>query len=145
MKYPLVIKGSVLGLLLSACAFTVNAQKIDDNELKVNVDKIGHSTEQLKKLEPVTFKYDTKKYNYLKLPAGQQYGFLASNVQPEFPDMVYESARTYPTGKNDSKIMRYNEVETAQLIPVLVAAIKEQQAEIELLKKEVKLLKEKSK
>jgi hypothetical protein len=145
MKYPLAFKGSVLGLLLCAATVTVHAQKIDESALKVNVDKIGHSTEQLKKLEPVTFKYDTKKYNYLKLPVGQQYGFLASNVQPEFPSMVYESAKSYPAGKNDSKIMRYNEVETAQLIPVLVAAIKEQQAEIELLKKEVSLLKEKSK
>ncbi|SHE58200.1 tail fiber domain-containing protein [Pedobacter caeni] len=145
MKYPLIFKGSLLGLLLTACAITVNAQKIEERELKVNVDKIGHSTEQLKKLEPVTFQYDTKKYNYLKLPAGQQYGFLASNVQPEFPGMVYENSKSYPAGKNDSKIMRYNEVETAQLIPVLVAAIKEQQAQIELLKKEVNLLKEKSK
>lgn len=144
MKYPLAFKGSVLGLLLCASAVTVQAQKIDESALKVNIDKIGHSTEQLKKLEPVTFTYDTKKYNYLKLPAGQQYGFLASNVQPEFPSMVYESAKSNPAGKNDSKIMRYNEVETAQLIPVLVAAIKEQQAEIELLKKEVSLLKEKS-
>lgn len=145
MKYPLVFKGSVLGLLLSACAVTANAQKIEEQELKVNIDKIANSTQQLKKLEPVTFKYDTKKYNYLKLPAGQQYGFLASNIQPEFPAMVYESAKSYPAGKNDSKIARYNEVQTENLIPVLVAAIKEQQAEIELLKKEVNLLKEKSK
>ena len=143
MKYPLAFKGSILGLLLTASAVTVQAQKIDESALKVNIDKIGHSTEQLKKLEPVTFKYDTKKYNFLKLPAGQQYGFLASNVQSEFPAMVYESAKSYPAGKNDSKIMRYNEVETAQLIPVLVAAIKEQQIQIEALKQQLSQMKAK--
>lgn len=143
MNYPL-FKGTVMGLLLSACAITASAQKINEQELKVNVGKISNSTQHLKNLEPVTFKYDVDKYKHLKLPAGEQYGFLASNVQPEFPAMVYEASKVYESGKNNSKIAKYNEVQTENLIPVLVAAIKEQQAEIELLKQEVKLLKAKS-
>jgi hypothetical protein len=39
MKYPL-FKGFVMSLLLSACALTVSAQKIDEQELKVSVDNI---------------------------------------------------------------------------------------------------------
>ncbi|MDR6782374.1 hypothetical protein ABIE26_001138 [Pedobacter africanus] len=144
MNYPL-FKGSVMGLLLGAATLTASAQKINEQELKVNVGKIANSTQQLKNLEPVTFKYDVSKYKHLRLPAGEQYGFMASNVQPEFPGMVYEASKTYEAGKNNSKVARYNEVQTENLIPVLVAAIKEQQAEIELLKKEVQLLKEKSK
>jgi len=145
MRYPLVSKGAVLGILLSAAAFSVNAQKIEEQELKVNVDKISNSTEHLKNLQPVTFKYDVQKYKHLKLPAGEQYGFLASNVQSEYPAMVYETTKMYNQGKNNSKVARYSEVQSENLIPVLVAAIKEQQAEIELLKKELNLLKEKSK
>jgi hypothetical protein len=144
MNNPLS-KGAVMSLLLSACAVTASAQKIDEQELKVNVGKISNSTRQLIKLEPVTFKYDVNKYKHLKLPAGEQYGFLASNVQPEFPAMVYEAAKVYESGKNNSKVAKYNEVQTADLIPVLVAAMKEQHAEIELLKREIKLLKAKSK
>jgi len=144
MKYPL-FRGAAVALLLSACAITASAQKINEQELKVNVGKISNSTQQLKNLEPVTFKYDVDKYKHLKLPAGEQYGFLASNVQPEFPAMVYEASKMYESGKNNSKVAKYNEVQTENLIPVLVAAIKEQQAEIELLKQEVKLLKAKSK
>lgn len=142
MNFPL-FKGTMVGLLLSACAITASAQKINEQELKVNVGKISNSTEHLKNLEPVTFKYDVNKYKHLKLPAGEQYGFLASNVQPEFPAMVYEASKVYESGKNNSKIAKYNEVQIENLIPVLVAAIKEQQAEIELLKQEVKLLKAK--
>ena len=134
-----------MALLLSASTLTVSAQKIDEQELKVNIDKISNSTQHLKNLEPVTFKYDVNKYKHLKLPTGEQYGFLASNVQPEFPAMVYEASKVYESGKNNSKIAKYNAVQTENLIPVLVAAIKEQQAEIELLKNEVKLLKAKSK
>lgn len=142
MNYPL-FKGTMMGLLLSACAITASAQKINEQELKVNVGKIENSTQHLKNLEPVTFKYDVDKYKHLKLPAGEQYGFMASNVQPEFPAMVYEASKVYESGKNNSKVAKYNAVQTEHLIPVLVAAIKEQQAEIELLKQEIKLLKAK--
>jgi len=141
----LIFKGSVMGLILSAATLTVNAQKINEADLKVNVDKISNSTQHLKNLEPVTFRYDVNKYKHLKLPAGEQYGFLASNVESNFPSMVHETAKVYAAGKNNSKTAKYNEVQTADLIPVLVAAIKEQQAEIELLKKEMQLLKGKSK
>ncbi|ACU04309.1 tail fiber domain-containing protein [Pedobacter heparinus] len=144
MNYPL-FKGSVMGLLLGIASLTASAQKINEQELKVNVGKISNSTQHLKNLEPVTFQYDVNKYKHLKLPAGEQYGFMASNVQPEFPAMVYEASKVYEAGKNNAKVARYNEVQTENLIPVLVAAIKEQQAEIELLKKEVQLLKAKSK
>lgn len=144
MNYTL-FKGTAMGLLLAAVSLTANAQKINEQELKVNVGKISNSTQHLKNLEPVTYKYDVDKYKHLKLPAGEQYGFMASNVQPEFPAMVYEASKVYESGKNNSKVAKYNEVQTENLIPVLVAAIKEQQAEIELLKKEVQLLKQKSK
>lgn len=145
MKYKILVKTAALGLVLTASAMSVNAQKINEKELKVNVDKISTATQQLKNLEPVTFNYDTKKFNYLELPTGGQYGFLVSNVLPEFPQMVTEVSKQYNAGKNDSKVVKYNEVQSENLIPVLVAAIKEQQAEIELLKKELNLLKEKSK
>lgn len=136
-------KMAMLCLFLFVCVSTLSAQSIKEDELKVNVDKIANSTEQLKKLEPVTFKYDVEKFKHLRLPAGNQYGFLASNVQPEFPNMVYEASKIYTSGKNSSKVAKYSEVQTENLIPVLVAAIKEQQAQIDLLTKEINQLKEK--
>lgn len=136
-------KSAMLCFFLFVCVTTLSAQSIKEDELKVNVDKISNSTEQLKKLEPVTFKYDVDKFKHLKLPAGNQYGFLASNVKPEFPNMVYEASKVYTSGKNSSKVAKYSEVQTENLIPVLVAAIKEQQAQIDLLTKEINLLKAK--
>lgn len=138
-------KSVLTGLLICVCALAASAQKIDEQELKVDIGKISNSAVQLSKLDPVTFKYDVAKFKHLKLPAGKQYGFLASNVQSEFPAMVHEAAKVYESGKNNSKVAKYEEVQTAYLIPLLVAAVKEQQAEIELLKQEVKLLKAKSK
>jgi len=141
IKYPLLIKGSLMGLLFSAVAFSANAQKIEDQELKINVSKIANSTQHLINLEPVTFQYDVKKFKNLSLPSTNQYGFLTRSVSAEFPSLVVEKSTQVNAGKNASKVASYDEVKTAELIPVLVAAIKEQQAEIELLKKEIGLLK----
>lgn len=142
MKYSILRKGTMVGLLLTLAGLNANAQKIEEQELKVNIGKITNSTQQLIDLEPVTFKYDVKKYNHLKLPSGEQYGFLASNVQPKLPTLVYSTSKVYNVGKNNSKVATYDEVQTEHLIPLLVGAIKEQQAEIELLKKELNLLKQ---
>jgi hypothetical protein len=141
MKY--FLKSSLTGLFVLAAISTVSAQKIDDQDLKVNVDGITNSTEKLMKLNPVTFNYDLEKYPELKLSAGKQYGFLADNVQAEFPGMVYETVKNYPAGKNTDKIVRYNDVSHADLVPILVQAIKDQQQEIDLLKKEISSLKQK--
>jgi len=145
MTYPLLGKSAVLGLLLSACAYSASAQKIDEKELKVDVEKVSSSTAQLISLEPVKFKYDVKKYKHLNLPEGNQYGFLASNVESSFPDLVHETSKQVPAGKNSNKVASYSDVDNKDLIPVLVAAIKEQQVAIDLLKKEIELLKQQSK
>lgn len=143
MKPSIKLKGAFAGIILMAAALNSSAQKINEQDLKVKVADITSSTAKLMSLKPVTFEYDLKKYPLLKLPAGNQYGFLAGNVQPQFPGMVTEIAKNYPSGKNNSAVARYDKVENAQLIPVLVAAIKEQQEAIELLKKEIAEMKEK--
>jgi hypothetical protein len=141
MKQPFLGKAAIVAVLLSATALNVNAQKIQEQELKINVAEISNPVNQLKNLQPITFKYDLNKFNYLKLPSGSQYGFRASEVKTEFPAMVAETGRVYDAGKNSSKVAKYEEVQTESLIPVLVAAIKEQQAQIDQLKRELSQLK----
>jgi hypothetical protein len=145
MKYPLMGKSAFCGLLLFACALTANAQKIDEKELKVEVQKVSGATQQLVSLQPVKFRYDIKKYKYLNLPEGNQYGFLSSDVQTALPDLVHEVSKQVPAGKNNTKIASYNDVDNKDLIPLLVGAIKEQQTEIENLRKEISSLKQKAK
>jgi endosialidase-like protein len=145
MKYPLTGKSAFCGLLLLACAMTANAQKIDEKELKVEVQKVSGATQQLFSLEPVKFRYDIKKYKHLNLPVGNQYGFLISNVQTVLPDLVHETSKQVPAGKNNTKVASYDEVDSKDLIPLLVGAVKEQQAEIENLKREISALKQKAK
>lgn len=138
-----MFKISFLGLLIGMASQQVFAQKIEEKDLKVGVEKITKSTDQLKNLEPVSYQYAADKYKYLQLPKGERYGFLASNVEASFPDMVFESSKVYSSGKNSTKVAKFEEVNTESLIPLLVAAIKEQQEQIDTLKKELQALKEK--
>ena len=120
-----------------------NAQSLTEKELKVEVNKIENSTSKLKSLQPVTFKYNVDKYKHLKLPKGDQYGFMVENVEQVFPAMVYESSSVYNISKGNSKVAKYKEVNKDELIPVLVEALKEQQEQIDALKKELQELKSK--
>lgn len=145
MKYPFIPKASVAAVLLSVAALSVQAQKIEDQELKINVSELQNPLKQLTNLEPIRFSYDVNKYKHLKLPSGNQFGFRSAELKAAFPDMVKETSLVYISGKNNSAVARYDEVQMQQLIPVLVSAIKEQQAEIDLLKKELSQLKENAK
>lgn len=129
------------GAVLMAVSFSASAQKIDERELKVNVNEIANSAAKLTMLKPVTFQYDLKKYPGLKLSGEKQYGFLASDVKTQFPDFVYESATSVAAGKNNSRIVKYEEVQYDKLIPLLVQALKEQQEEINDLKRAIKEIK----
>lgn len=141
MNKTINLKGSLTGFFLVMATLNVAAQKINEQELKVNVADISSATSKLMSIKPVTFEYDLKKYNNLKFPAGTQYGFMADKLKPEFPDLVNEQAKSYSAGKNAVKIAKYDEVQNEKLIPVLVAALQEQQEMIISLKKEMEDMK----
>lgn len=93
-----------------------------DRRLKKNIEPLSFSAlDTVGKLEPVTFewKQSADKTN------GKQYGFIAQEVAKILPDLVV-------TGKDKDQTLslKYEEI-----IPILVKAIQEQQAEIEDLKK----------
>ena len=145
MNFQFLIKSSLFGLIASMFSLNVNAQKIEDQKLKTNVSVISGAISYVKKLEPIKFNYDVQKFKHLQLPQETQYGFTINSVDTSFPSIVKETAKMYPAGKNSMRIALYDEVNTGNLIPVLVAAIKEQQVEIENLKKELGRLKEAAK
>jgi len=129
----IVIISAILGI-----ANTVSAQQINEKELKVNVQSISKPFTVLNSLEPVTFNYNTDKYKAFELPKAKQFGFTTEKASPE---VIQTQSKIYKTGKNATKAMKYDEVNNESLIPVLVAAIKEQQAEIAALRKELDSLK----
>jgi len=143
MKTSFIIKG-ICTLSITIGTFTFShGQQLHKDEIKTNIVQIENSTEKLKNLNPIVYNYDQDKFKNLDLPAGNRYGFLTRDVENVFPDMIQTSSKVYTTGKNTTKTAKYDDVDNDRLIPVLVAAIKEQQEQIEALKKEVEQLKSK--
>jgi hypothetical protein len=110
------------------CVYTSNIQYPSDSRYKENIKGISHALNLVKKLNGITFDYSSKFFNNDKVvqsKAGKnQLGFIAQDVQKILPQIVMYDDST------DSYSMDY-----AKLIPVLVEAIKEQQTQIDSLKK----------
>src|SRR5690606_33367260 len=100
------------------------------DEIKTNIVKIENSTEKMKNLNPIVYNYDRDRFKNLDLPAGSRYGFLTSDVENVFPDMIQTSSKMNKKGKNTTKIAIYDDADNQPIIHVPVAAIKEQQEQI---------------
>jgi Chaperone of endosialidase len=131
------MKATIIIALFFGAIFTSNGQYLAQNQAKSNPTEINNSLEKLSQLVPVAYNYDGHKYVVDK----KKYGFLVENVQEIFPELVFTRSVNYSAGKNYEKSYRVKEIENESLIPIMVASIKELQAEIEKLKNEILALK----
>ena len=95
-----------------------------DYRLKENVEPIQNGLQRLKQLNPVQFDW--------KVDGTTSEGFIAHEVQEIFPDAV--------GGEKDGEEMQG--MDYGRITPLLVKAIQEQQAQIEILKTEIQELKD---
>jgi hypothetical protein len=93
---------------------------ISDISLKENIKPVENALDKIEKLNAVTF--DWKKSDSI-LQLKEDYGFIAQEVEKVIPEIVR-------TNDDDKKAINYNGITS-----VLVKAIQELKAEIELLKK----------
>ncbi len=113
------------------------SQNIPEQDLKKNVLPILNGLSYVQQLEPKMYQYDTKRYNKLNLPSGQQFGFLAEDVQKVLPDLVNSESKSYMVAKNTYRNTTLKNTDLESMIPLLVAAIKEQQKQIDELKRQL--------
>lgn len=108
-----------------------------DARLKENVTNLGSSLEMVMKLRPTAynFKTDDPRYKSMNLSTGTHFGFIAQELETVYPSLVTNNVHTDP--KNPKEQIDFKSVNYTELIPVLVKAIQEQQAQIEELKKQL--------
>lgn len=103
-----------------------NVTAYSDPRLKENFAKVENPLEILSKLDGGTFNWK-RGYSHTECKAGSRdYGILADQVELVMPEIVTESIEI------DGE--KYKTVAYEKLIPVLIEAIKELKAEIDLLK-----------
>ncbi|HRP57811.1 tail fiber domain-containing protein [Agriterribacter sp.] len=125
----------IFAFLLVANA--THAQEISDHSIKKNITTIDSPLQKITQLQPKQFEYNAATFRHLKLKEGKQYGFIAEDIESVFPTLVNEKTVSYRYGKNVYRNATIKTINETSLIPVLVASVKEQQAEIEKLKAEM--------
>lgn len=125
-------------------------QNVSDKRLKTNIKTLDGALSKIMQLRGVEYNYDKTNYPDVALDTEtKQIGFIAQEVEIVFPEMVRE-ANIYSAEKSATNEMSREqnvyEVKTlsySSLIPVLVEAVKEQQAIIEKLEKRIEELEKK--
>ncbi|HEV3189315.1 MAG TPA: tail fiber domain-containing protein [Polyangiaceae bacterium] len=110
-----------------------------DFKLKTQLQDMPAGTlSQVLKLRPKTFRYLSSSFPALSLPEGDQVGFIAQDVAVLFPQLVKEiSVPSTDKTKPDEKFLSMDYV---KVVPLLVKAIQEQQAQIDALKAQLDAL-----
>lgn len=122
-----------------------------DRNLKENIQPLQNGLETIMKLNPTTYNFrGDGEYNGLKLSTGLHYGLIAQEVEMVLPSLVKDNVHVYSDKTSisgpseemgETKTMDYKTMNYTELIPVLIKAVQEQQAEIDRLTKEVERLK----
>ncbi len=105
-----------------------------DEKLKENILPLQDGLEKLMKLDVKTYDFRTTEFPELNLPADTQYGFTAQNLESVFPELV----KVNPAKKEQP--VEFKAVNYTGLIPVLTAAIQEQQKQLEAKDERIDLL-----
>lgn len=104
-----------------------------DENLKENVTDLSNALGVIDQLSPKSYDYLVEEYPQLGLPTGQQYGFMAQDLEQAIPEAVKDitfQATLDSAGQVLYPALSTKIVNTDAVIPFLVAAIKEQQQQI---------------
>ena len=107
-----------------------------DSRLKRDVRSLTGAVGSLMKLQPSSYYFDSTRIKMAGLPKSKQMGLIAEDVLAVFPELVSDVpvAVQPEEGKSAKPSPTVRSVNYLGLIPVLVAAIQEQQVEIAALK-----------
>jgi hypothetical protein len=100
-----------------------------DIKFKKQISTLTDSLNKILELNGVSYEWKTDEFKDKRFPEGRHYGVIAQEIEKVLPEVV----NTAPDG---TKAVAYTEI-----IPVLIEAIKEQQKEIDELKKQLSHLK----
>jgi len=123
-----------------AISFISQAQNSNDSNYITTDGNIESPLQRILLLQPVQFEYTREAPSVLKFPKGLQYGISTSSIANQFPTLNYNRAFKVMQGKNRYVQQSYTEVNLEGLVPVLVAAIQEQQQQIEEISRQLEAL-----
>ncbi len=126
--------GGYGGYFVGGLSITGPSVSISDQTFKENILDMQDATAIIQNIHPKTYNFKTEEYDYMGLTEGTHCGVIAQEIQEVFPSAVYPSvfpAKYDSLGNIVQEEIEYLGVDYTELIPLLIQATKEQQAEIE--------------
>src|SRR5262249_10153961 len=114
----------------SLCVTSSDFADYSDARYKQNIATLENALEAVQRLRGVTFEWRREEFPKMAFRAGRQVGFLAQEVEEVLPEVVRTNADGYKT------------VAYGKVVPLLVEAMKQQQAQIDALRAENAALRE---
>lgn len=140
------------GGYFSGSVYTTGSYQSSDRKLKSDILPLTNAVELIKALKPSTYTYKTSAYEQMALPEGKQYGLVADEVKQVFPSMVKSAVQPAKYENDDrsngrlvAEEVSFEAVNYTAMIPVLIAAMQEQQAMIEAQQRKIEALEAKMK
>jgi hypothetical protein len=115
-------------LYVSGSAYATIVWQSSDLKLKENVEPIASPLQKLRHVQGVSFTWKQEGNEHRGFPGGRHNGVVAQDLEKVFPEAVQE-------GPDGEKAVSY-----AELIPILIEAMKEQQTLIEVQQKDIQEL-----
>jgi len=127
------------GYFLGNVTVTGTFTSPSDAQFKQDVVSVERSSALLNLMQLRATRYTFRdEFQALNLPTGEQYGFIAQEVEAVLPqlvrDQVHHATLNEDGTRRDGESLNYKAVDYMKLIPLLVAALQEQQQQIESLK-----------
>jgi len=107
----------------------LSSSNLSDKRFKKDIEPINSALSNVLKLKPVKYSWNTEEFPDKHFDNKRHIGLIAQEVEEVYPEIV---------NTNDEG---FKSIDYSKLVPVLIKAVQEQQAEIEALKKEIKELK----
>jgi hypothetical protein len=111
---------------------------VSDRKFKRNIEPLTGAIDKILLLNPKTYFFKTDEYSHMNMPGGKQFGLIAQEVAEVFPELVVDGvhpAQEDENGKVVSEEVKFKSMNYSGLTPIIIQAIKEQQQQIEELKK----------
>ena len=120
--------------------YTSGSYQASDRKLKSDIIHLIGALSIINQLNPSVYIYKTNEYQQMHLPDGLHYGLMADEVEKVVPGAVKKAIQPAQfenhdeqDGKKLTDEVEFNVVNYIEMIPILIAAVKEQQVLIEAL------------
>lgn len=139
-----ILSTSVKSLVFFTVLFSVMTTQAQDSAtdvVKTSTVEIDQPLAKIASMEPQLVEFQPNTFKYITSKKGVKFIVAPEGLEAKYPELVTEKKISYMYGKNAYRTASFKVIDEDKLAQVMLAAVKEQNAEISQLKAEIEALK----